>query len=172
LCLIAKLRPLSKLSMLPSYVSITISTSFDCSQKFQGTFTAQSTPKIRTWMQTILCYSIRKMKQTLRSLLSIREQYGVAGWDTSVVLNGAVLLGLSLARYYQWIPIYIVLRCRICVFQVFSWALQRCRTGLYMHFSSLGSSQALPYTICDLSLNLRIDSSLGSQARSEVFVGI
>jgi len=29
-----------------------------------------------------------------------------------------------------------------------------------MHFSSLGSSQALPYTICDLSLNLRIDSSL------------
>lgn len=89
------------------------------------------TPKIRIWMQTILCYSIRKMKQTLRSLLSIREQYGVAGWDTSVVLNGAVLLGLSLARCYQWISIYIVLRCRLCVFQVFSWALQRCRTGLY-----------------------------------------
>jgi len=31
---------------------------------------------------------------------------------------------------------------------------------------------ALRYTICALSLNLRIDSSLGSQARSEVFVGI
>jgi len=41
-----------------------------------------------------------------------------------------------------------------------------------MHFSSLGSSQALPYTICALSLNLRIESSLGSEARAEVFVGI
>jgi hypothetical protein len=40
-----------------------------------------------------------------------------------------------------------------------------------LHFSSLESSQALPYTICDLSLNLRIDSSLGSEARAEVLNG-